>query len=210
MRLHCVLTFSCKAPMSADPLLTDKEFEELDNFLMSERCGDESMTMDALHGMLTAIAVCPENISTEEWLPLVWGPDEEDAPAFTSLQEAARISELMQRLLKEISLTLQIAPKDFEPLFCEHEWKGKKVLDAESWAWGFMEGTGLREETWQLMWDSPEADLLRPIYLLGAEEIEEEEMALVDDPIKCHKLALEIESAVEKIYRYWRNKISKH
>ena len=41
-------------------------------------------------------------------------------------------------------------------------------------------------------------------------KIDEAEMALVDDPAKCHKLALDIESAVEKIYRYWRNKITKH
>ena len=31
-------------------LMSDKEFDELDRFLMSERCSDEAMTMDALHG----------------------------------------------------------------------------------------------------------------------------------------------------------------
>ncbi|MBC7413599.1 MAG: SEC-C domain-containing protein, partial [Herminiimonas sp.] len=38
---------------------------------------------------------------------------------------------------------------------------------------------------------------------LGAEEIEEEEMPLVDTPLKCHKLTVEIEAAIPEIYRYW-------
>ncbi len=205
------IEFICpKLAMTTDALLTDKEFEELDRFLMSDRCGEDSMTLDALHGLLTAIAIYPQPIAIEEWLPLVWGPDPEDAPVFASAKESGRISELMLRMQKDIALTLAVAPKDFEPLFCEHEWKGKKVLDAESWAWGFIEGTRLREQDWEAVWDGPVADLLRLIYLLGAEEIEEEEMALVDNPAKCHQLALQIESGIEKIYKSWRSKGSLH
>jgi uncharacterized protein len=190
--------------MSPDQLLSDKEFEELDQFLLSDRCGDEAMTMDALHGFLTAIAVGPEAVGIDEWLPLVWGPDPEDAPVFSSAAEAARVSVLIERVLKEIVITLEVAPNDFEPLFCEHEWQGKQVLDAEAWAWGFMEGLSLREEAWQPLWDSPQAGLLRPIYLLGAEEIEEDELPLVADPLKCHKLAVEIEASIAQIDRFWK------
>ena len=189
--------------MSPDQLLSDKEFEELDQFLLSDRCGDEAMTMDALHGYLTAIAVGPEAVGIDEWLPLVWGPDPEDAPVFSSAAEAARVSGLIERVLKEIVITLEVAPNDFEPLFCEHEWQGKQVLDAEAWAWGFMEGIGLRAEAWQVLSDSPQASLLRPIYLLGAEEIEEAELKLVDNPVKCDKLAREIEASISQIQRFW-------
>jgi uncharacterized protein len=45
--------------------------------------------------------------------------------------------------------------------------------------------------------------LLRAIILLGAEEIEEAELKLVDDPLKCHKLAVEIEASIPQIYRFW-------
>ncbi len=190
--------------MSPDQILSDKEFEELDQFLLSDRCGDEAMTMDALHGYLTAIAIGPEPVAQAEWLPLVWGPDEEDAPVFASAAEADRISQLMARVLNEIRITLEVAPKDFEPLFCEHEWQGKQVLDAEAWAWGFMEGVSLREEAWQVLQDSPQKNLLRPIYLLGAEEIDEAELTLVDDPVKCSKLAVEIEASIPQIDRFWK------
>ena len=190
--------------MSVEQLMSEKEFDELDRFLLSDLCGDETMTMDSLHGFLTAIAIGPETIPTEEWLPRVWGTEAEDAPEFRDAEQAARIQKLAERMLEEIVVTFEVAPKDFEPMFCEHQWKGKPVLDAEAWAWGFTEGMLLRDAAWQPLRDSPQAGLLRAIYLLGAEEIEEEEVALVDDPIKCHKLAVEIEASIPQIHRFWK------
>ena len=40
--------------MQLDQPLSDKEFNELDQFLLSERSPDDAMTMDTLHGFLTA------------------------------------------------------------------------------------------------------------------------------------------------------------
>lgn len=189
--------------MPEEQLMSDKEFDELDRFLMSEQCSDEAMTMDALHGYLTAIAIGPESVPAEEWLPRVWGPEPEDEPEFRNPAQAERIHRLCERMLEDIVVTFAVAPKDFEPLFCEHQWKGKPVLDAEAWAWGFTEGMQLRASAWQALRESPQAGLLRAIYLLGAEEIEEEELALVDDPLKCHKLAIEIEASIPQIHRFW-------
>lgn len=189
--------------MPAEPLLTEKEFDELDRFLMSDRCGDETMAMDALHGYLTAIAIGPEPVAIDEWLPRVWGPEADDTPDFRDEQQEARIRELLSRSLQEIVVTFEVAPKDFEPLFSVHQWKGKEVLDAEAWCWGFLEGISLRDAAWQPLRESPQALLLRPIHLLGAEEIEQEEVALVDDPAKCHKLAIEVEASVPQIQRFW-------
>ncbi len=190
--------------MAAEPLLTEKEFDELDRFLMSDRCGDETMAMDALHGYLTAVAVGPEPVPVDEWQPRIWGPGAEDVPDFGTEQQAARIRELLTRALDEIVVTFDVAPKDFEPLFSVHQWKGQEVLDAEAWCWGFMEGVSLRPNAWQPLRESPQASLLRAIYLLGAEEIEDNEVALVDDPMKCHKLAIEVEVSVPQIERFWK------
>lgn len=202
-----VLPFSIAAkaniPMHPDQPLSDQEFKELDTFLLSDRCSDECMTMDSLHGFLTALAVGPEQVPFAEWLPRVWGPAPEDAPEFKSEKEAGRITGLIARFMNEVAITLEVAPKEFEPLFCEHEWQGRTVIDAEAWAWGFWEGMQMRADAWGPAWDSEIGPLLRPIYLLGAEEIEEEETVLVDDPGKCHRLALEIESALPHIHRYW-------
>ena len=189
--------------MHLDQPLSDKEFEELDKFLLSDRCADDGMTMDSLHGYLTAIVIGPETIPLSEWLPQVWGESNAGGPAFKTPKEFERIVGLISRFMNEIAITMEVAPKEFEPLFCEYEWEGHQVLDGEAWAWGFWEGMQLRAEAWQPIWDSNLADMMRPIYLLGAEEIEEEEMALVDTPLKAHKLTVAIEAAIPHVLKFW-------
>lgn len=108
--------------------------------------------------------------------------------------------------MNEIAITFEVAPKEYEPLFCEREHEGKPLLDAEAWAWGFWEGIQLRAEQWDEIFHSNLAPLMRPIYLLGSDELEEEETKLIDDPIKTHKLAIEIEAAIPHIHRYWAPK----
>ena len=189
--------------MHLDQPLSDKEFDELDKFLLSDRTADDCMAMDSLHGYLTALTVGPEEVPLAEWLTHVWGEDAEAIPKFKNDKEYERIVALIARFMNEIAITLEVAPKEYEPLFCEHEWEGKPVLDGEAWAWGFNLGMSLRAEAWEPIETSNIAPLMRPIYLLGAEEIEEEEMVLVDNPVKCHKLTIEIEAAIPEIHKFW-------
>lgn len=189
--------------MQLDEPLSDQEFDTLDRFLLSDRCSENAMTLDALHGYLTAIVIGPAIISPEEWWPQIWGPSPEDMPAFQSGQEEKRIRSLIMRFLNEIAITFEAAPKEFEPLFLEQVEQGKKLLDGEAWAWGFWDGMSLRAEVWDTGWDAPIAPVLRAVYLLGAEEVEEEEVALADTPQKRHQLALEIEAGLPAIHRFW-------
>ncbi len=189
--------------MHLDEPLSDKEFQELDQFLLSDRCAEDGMTMDTLHGYMTALVIGPQEISMAEWLPEVWGADPAKAPVFKNAKEMERITGLMARFMNEIAIIFEVAPKEFEPLYCTHEWEGKELLDGEAWAWGFCLGMDLRPDLWQAIQDSPLAPLMRSIYLLGAEEIEEEDMVLVDDPVKRDKLAIEIEAAMTDIHKFW-------
>ena len=189
--------------MQLDQPLSEKEFNELDQFLLSERCPEDAMTMDTLHGFLTAVAIGPETIMPSEWLAHVWGIDTKEGPKFKNEKEAERIINLIMRFMNEILVTFEVAPKEFEPLFCEHEVDGETLIDGEAWCWGFWEGVELRPGSWDAIWESNLAPLMRPIYLLGADEIEEEELILVDAPMKAHKLAIEVESNLPDIHRFW-------
>ena len=189
--------------MRLDMPLTDREFDELDRFLLSDRCSDECMTMDALHGFLTALLIGPAIVPMEEWLPRVWGPSPRDAPKFRNPGEMQKITGLIARFSNEIALTFEVAPKEFEPLFSQFEADGQNYIDGEPWAWGFWEGMQLRAEDWDQARESGLGPMLQPIYLLGAEELEEQEMQLVDSPPKVHRLSLEIEAALPEIRRYW-------
>ena len=193
--------------MHLDQPLSDKEFDELDNFLMSDAVGDDGMTMDALHGYLTAIAIGPEAVPLVEWLPNVWGKtdgDQIDEPEFKNEKQSERIINLIARFMNEVLITFEVAPKDFEPLFCVYDLDGKEIIDGEAWAWGFWEGMQLRGEDWDTLKGTNLEPLLRPIYLLGADEISEEEAKLVDDPVKCHKLSIEVEAAIPHLFDYWK------
>ncbi|MES3021313.1 MAG: UPF0149 family protein [Pseudomonadota bacterium] len=189
--------------MQLDQPLSDKEFNDLDQFLLSDRSPDDAMTMDTLHGYLTAIAIGPETIMPAEWLQKVWGDEAGCAPKWKNTKEEEQIINLIMRFMNEVLVTFEVAPKEFEPLFCEHEQDGETLIDAEAWCWGFWEGMELRPGSWQPIWDSELAPLMRPIYLLGADEIQEAEMTLVDNPVKGHKLAVEIEANLPAIYRFW-------
>lgn len=61
----------------------------------------------------------------------------------------------------------------------------------------------LREGSWDEIWDSEAAPLMHPIYLLGADEIKPEELAEVEDPVKAHQLALDIEANLPAIHKWW-------
>jgi len=190
--------------MHLDDPLSDKEFHELDQFLLSDRCADDGMTMDSLHGYLTALAIGPEEVPMAEWLPLVWGTAGVDGPQFKSPKERDRIIALIARFMNEVVMTFEVAPKEFEPLFCEHEVDGRLLLDGDGWAWGFWEGISLRAEAWEPVWSSDIAAMMEPVYLLGADEIEEEQQVLVDEPAKRHKLAIEMEAAIPHIRKFWQ------
>ena len=81
--------------MSLENPLNDKEFHELDRFLLSEQCPDDAMTMDTLHGFLTAIVIGPEDIPMAEWLPLVWGNDPGQTPRSSPARRKTRIINLI-------------------------------------------------------------------------------------------------------------------
>ena len=189
--------------MSLEQPLSEKEFDELDQFLLSDRCSEDAMTMDMLHGYLTAVAIGPEPIMPAEWLPRVWGENAEDAPKFKNSKEEERIVNLIMRFMNEVLVTFEVAPKEFEALFVEHDYEGQTLIDAEAWCWGFWDGMELRPASWNEIWDSEVAALMQPIYLLGADEIKEEELKLVEDPVKAHKLAQELEANLPAIHRFW-------
>ncbi|MDP5008655.1 MAG: UPF0149 family protein [Glaciimonas sp.] len=197
--------------MELDEPLSDKEFDELDDFLLSDRCGDECMTMDILHGYMTALVIGPEQILLGEWLPHVWGESLKDAPKFKNDKEFERIVGLIARFMNEIAVTLEVAPKEYEPLFCEFEHDGKPLLDGGAWTLGFMEAVNLRAQAWEPIWTSNLADMVRPLRTLAteadkeedAENEDEEKILSHQEAMQLNKLTIEVEAAIPEIYRYW-------
>lgn len=194
-------TLRMMAPLSND------EMDELDHFLMSDATSDEAMMLDCLDGFLTAIVSGPVMLIPSEWLPHVWGPTEDDAPTFDTLEQAERITGLIMRQLNGIIWSMQHDPDAFEPVFDTVVYPDDphEYINGEMWAHGYMTGIELQRKNWKAFFDEPSsAEVLRPIYLLGADEVTPEEEALTETPAHREKLSVQIPGSVAWIYRFWQ------
>ena len=181
--------------MSDDtPKLSDEELAELDAFLLSEACDDEVLTVDEVHGMLTALLVGPQPLDEAEWLDMAWGE-----PQFSDGGEQQHMLGLMRRLHRDIETSLQ-AGRDFEPLAVEvEEEDGTEVVAYEGWCFGFMLGV----ETCQGEWDKlpkNEENLLAPMAQLALLNSDEEPE--MDDEEYEQWVEL-LPGAVMGLYSYW-------
>ncbi|MFA6013453.1 MAG: UPF0149 family protein [Gallionellaceae bacterium] len=188
------------------PALSEKELDELDHFLMSDATSNEIMMLDCLDGFLTAIASGPVRLNQSDWLPRIWGPSKDDAPTFASSAQKERIIDLISRHLNAIVWNLQQEDEPFEPVFDLNVYVDdeREYVDGEMWAHGYMTGINFNRDSWKALLESKHgADMLRPIYLLGAEEVTEEEEQLVQTPAQREELSRTIPVSVGWIFKFW-------
>lgn len=200
------------SPQQVNPLqlmapLSEEEMDELDEFLLSDATSDETMMLDCLDGFLTAIVSGPVMLKPSEWLPSVWGPTEEDAPEFETLEQAERITGMIMQHLNGIIWSLQQDPDMFAPVFSNNVYPDAPhdYLDGEMWAHGYMTGIDLQRPNWKAFFDDQNSeDVLRPIYLLGADEVTPEDEELTNTPAQREELSEQIPASVAWIYRFWQ------
>jgi len=180
--------------------------DELSEFLLSEATSDETMMLDTLDGFLMAIVIAPVMPDSSVWLTKVWGPSESDEPKFDSVAQAERINGLIMRHLGSLVVSLLQDPDACEPIFDSAVYPDseQEYVDAEMWAYGFMQGVALQRQDWQAVFDDENAaDMLRPIYLLGTEDVTPAEEALIDTPLLREDLATQVPASIAGLYRFW-------
>ena len=147
-------------PKSPNTPLTEEELASLDD-LLTNLPSDGSMTLDGMDGFLTALLVGPSPIgTTSDWLPLIWGGDQEPPPApFASNQKRKRTTVLVLRHLRSIEAALSGPPDAWEPVFSVAELpgtQGEELADATDWCMGFLAATDLAPEAWAPLQADPE------------------------------------------------------
>ena len=194
-------------PLQMMAPLSEEEMDELDGFLMSDATSDETMMLDCLDGFLTAIVTGPIMLKPSEWLPRVWGPTERDEPTFNTLEQAERITGLIMRQLNGIIWSLQHDPDAFEPVFdiTVYPDSPREYTDGEMWAYGYMSGINLQRHNWKTLFeDTNSAEVLRPIYLLGSDDVSAEDEEKTKTPEQREELSEQIPASVAWIYRFWK------
>ncbi|BAL23687.1 UPF0149 family protein [Azoarcus sp. KH32C] len=185
--------------MPIQPLVT-AELNELSDFLESVSQTGATMALDTLHGYLSAIAIGPREPALEEWLPRVWSEDGTGAPAFKDSEHESRIVSLIEGLLEDIRNDLDDPDYAFSPLVAHETIAGRPFFDGEMWCYGFMQAVQRFAHDWASFVASSEGHkLLRPIYLLGADDVSPAEEALTMTAEQREKLTGQISDAVDKI-----------
>jgi len=178
---------------SMNQALSEEEFIELDSFLLSEACDEETLSIDEAHGYITALLLPPVPLEAAEWQSAIWGE-----PHFESEEQKERMTALLQRLFDDVADNLQHR-REFEPLVIETEEEGELVESYEGWCFGFMLGVEAHESQWESL-PKNEQGLLAPmaqLSLLGSEE--EAEM---DESEYAQWVEL-IPGAVMGLYAFW-------
>ena len=115
--------------------------------------GDDVMLIEELDGLIAGLLVCPELISPGDWLPVVWGLDQENRQsAFENIDHANRVMGLVMDHYNDVVLTLMQNPARYRPLFpMDH--RNRDTL-WEIWIEGFAKAIDLRPAAWDRLLDA--------------------------------------------------------
>jgi uncharacterized protein len=120
-----------------DPQNGSIDLEALDDYLRSGHAPDDSMNISDLDGFLTGIAVGPELILSDEWLPVIWGGGE---PTFDTESEMRTVLRTIVGRYNEIVACINTDLEEFGPIF----WEGPEdEVIASDWVAGFLDAVAL-------------------------------------------------------------------
>jgi len=183
--------------------LNDEELDELANFLDSDTVPAETMDISMLHGFLTALALSPTALPIQQWLPVIWGEDD-DEPKYETPEQHVQIEAFITRLHHQIKVCIDMDLTAFSPILYLDE---EDQLDiARPWCHGFTHGVWLQEEAWAPLFDDDESGaLLEPVFDCADEEARAQLEAEGEDlPEWEHTIAQALPDIVAEIHAFQR------
>jgi uncharacterized protein len=117
---------------------------------------DHAMTLSEFDGFCAGLLVSPDLIAPDEWLPWVWGEDEDGEPVLANLDEAEHLIRMLTDHYNDVVAMLLKRQGDYAAIFdvdTRHdEWLW------EIWIEGFETAMRLRPESWATMFRQMESD----------------------------------------------------
>lgn len=182
--------------------LSDDEFAELDNFLLSDAVGPDCMDLAMADGLLTSISLAPVLIPVTTWLPVLWGGKE---PKWTSAAQDEYFRSLLLRHERSILDCFAEAPEKFEPFTYAREENGEDIEVFDEWCIGFLAGVGLAQKAWAPLLDAPGMeDVANVLFRYGSEDGRRE---LAKTPPSAEQRAadfLTLCANVRAIHAFWQ------
>jgi len=170
----------------------------LDEALSSPTAPEDCMQLSELDGFLTGLAVTPEIVAPEEWLPWVWGDGFEDEAESDAVE--GLLLDHFDRIRSDLEDGYSI-----DPLFWENE---DGTIDAGEWADGFMAAVDIRPKEWLPILEDDQGRLhMVPILALACDDegvpllrLTGQDLARIVDDVEAV-----IPKAVEEIRDYWNS-----
>lgn len=201
------------ATPTAREIIDDAELDVLDRFLRGHAGdSDQTMLLDGVHGLLTALAIGPDPALPEEWLPEILHAPFEDP------DQGAAVLGLLAKL--NDSIPAELEGEMYEPVLGEVDGEAEVEADvaaecaalgdlsAAGWCEGFSRGIDLRAPIWEsrLAEDGELLEMLSPIMALAVDE----GVLAADVPIakldnnEYEACLAQIPDVVEAVAHYWR------
>ena len=196
--------------MTEQPL-NEAELEELHTFLNAESMPESTMSIEALDGFFCALAVGPELVMPDDWLPVIWGGDQ--TGFFENLEQGRRILELIMRHWNAVNRAVRVYPEEdalfYMPLLFPPEdetpHSDMETGYGEEWARGFLQGIRLQEGAWDdALQDQIVHDCLSGIVLLDLGENPDDEKVVVDFGLR-QTVAGQLPFIAHELWSYWES-----
>jgi uncharacterized protein len=165
--------------------------EEALDLLDSVTDGESSMTLSELNGYLCGIAICPEAVAEEEWLPEIWdSAANADSGPFQNEEQAQAFRAAVLTYHK--SVVDELNRQDFQPIYDvdgdPESGTGSGEIMWEFWVLGFARAFDLRPDAWNRFLESGDEEtadaMMHLIGLIGVVDPDEDsEESLSDEEL---------------------------
>jgi len=184
-----------------EPLLDDDELDRLDDFLASEKVGEDALDLIGTHAFMVALAVAPSDVAPAAWVAELF----QGEPAFADDTEREAILGLLERLRRNAIAALEQGLLPELPFELTLDGLPAEETPIGDWCAGFMEGVFLDEAAWFEEDEEAAATLLLPFMALSGLFDEEPDMAeFTADTARLEALVRQLPELVLDLYLHYR------
>lgn len=188
-------------PRPPEPLLDDEALDRLDDFLDSDRVGEDALDLISAHGFLVALAVAPSEQPLEVWLEELF----QGEPAYQSEAEREEITGLLKTLRDNAVDVLEQGGLPELPFELTLDGLPAEETPIGDWCAGFMEAVFSDEAAWFQDDEEAAATLLLPFMLLsGLFDDEPDMVELAGDTARQEELVAQLPELVLDLYLNYR------